>query len=595
MINRKIVFKLCVGYTLIIIISMALIGIFFINSFKSYTFTNKEKNMLNRGKDIAKVTSPYLIKSDDLKEYDNFIGLLDSSVNSRIWVLNKKGDVVAMSNGEICVGESDSYCNGVKTDKDMVNRVLEGKEITDEGYSNYYNETMISIGVPVYDASENVVGAIFLYSPLLGVTSTIDSVFLFLIIAIFAASILTGALSLFYSRIIVKPLLIMNGAAKEMMEGNYSVRANIRQKDEIGELGSSIDLLASKLGYTMEQLYQESSKLKDLITSISEGILAFDVRFKLLNYNEAVKRLFEYGRQDNIQEWIMEYMEEAELLDEFKAVIQCGERRTIIREFNIRKLRFALSPVKNTKNEIIGVVALIHDVSESERLEQMRREFIANVSHELRTPLTLIQGSIEALSEGVVTKESDIKKYYNRILQETNGLERLVSDLMDLSKLESGEMSLVIDKFDISTLITYVSKNMQTIADKKMIGIETEIAQGIPPVRGDYDRIKQVLMIFLDNAIKYSPEKTKIRIQLEVGDYVYIKIKDNGIGIPKEDIPFIWDRFYKVDKSRSDTDLGTGLGLSIAKHLIEMHNGIVTVDSEINKGTTFEVGLPFVK
>jgi len=199
------------------------------------------------------------------------------------------------------------------------------------------------------------------------------------------------------------------------------------------------------------------------------------------------------------------------------------------------------------------------------------------------------------LAEGVVIKESDIKKYHDRILQETRGLGRLVNDLTDLSKLESGKMNLIIDDIDIVSLITDVSRNLQTIADKKMIVIETEILQGIPVVIGDYDRIKQMLVIFLDNAIKFSPENTKIRISLEIEDFVYIKITDNGIGIPKEDIPFIWERFYKVDKSRQNSDIGIGLGLSIAKHLIQIHNGVISVDSDINKGTTFEIGLPYAK
>lgn len=145
------------------------------------------------------------------------------------------------------------------------------------------------------------------------------------------------------------------------------------------------------------------------------------------------------------------------------------------------------------------------------------------------------------------------------------------------------------------SLIGRVSKNMQPIADKKMINIETGIAQSVPPVLGDYDRTKQLLTIFIDNAIKYSPEKTKINISVEVGAYVYIKIEDKGIGIQKEDIPFIWDRFYKVDKSRVNSNLGTGHGLSIARYLIELHNGIVYVKSEQNEGTTFEIGLSFTQ
>ena len=591
MLKNKLVYKLTAGYVILVLISMLIAGIFSINLFRNYTFTSRQSNMLERARDLAETAEPFLTGKTEMKEYDKFLILLDTYANSRVQVTDKSGKVVAISR----TVDPDKDMTYEAMDSVLVEKVLQGNETVQESYSNYYSETMYGVGVPVYDISKNIIGTVSLYTPLTGITSTIDKAFLFLIIAIFISVALTGVLSMFYSALITKPLSLIKQAAIEMTRGNYNIRTNIVQKDEVGQLGSSIDLLASKLGYTIEQLFQESGKLKNLIASISEGILAFDVNFTLLNYNEAVKKLLGYGRNFNVAKCAMKDMEEAGLLYDFKTVIETGVSRIVNCELNIRKLRFVLSPVKNSKKEIIGVVALIHDVSESERLEQIRKEFLANVSHELRTPLTLIQGSIEALAEGVVIKEGDIKKYHDRILQETRGLGRLVNDLTDLSKLESGKMNLIIDDIDIVSLITDVSRNLQTIADKKMIVIETEILQGIPVVIGDYDRIKQILVIFLDNAIKFSPENTKIRISLEIEDFVYIKITDNGIGIPKEDIPFIWERFYKVDKSRQNSGIGIGLGLSIAKHLIQIHNGVISVDSDINKGTTFEIGLPYAK
>ena len=599
--KRKIVFKLCAGYILIVLISMFIIGIFFINSFKSYTFINKERSMMNKGREIAKVTAPYLTKEEAFKEYNNFIGLLDSSVNARIWVLDKKGQVLAMSNGEVCEEQDDSYCSGVKTDKDLVNQVLKGEEITNEGYSSYYSEPMLSIGVPVYDASKNVVGAIFLYSPLIGITQIIDLAFNFLIIAILGAAILTGILSLFYSRIIAKPLLIMNKATKEMMKGNYNVRVDVRQKDEIGELGNSIDLLASKLGYTIDQLFQEQTKLKDLIASISEGILAFDSSMGIINYNKAFKRLFDYNKIDNIdnidniEDTVKNELKEKGVWHEFTDVIEHGENRIFTCEWNVHILKFTLSPVRSNNLDIVGVVGLVQDISESERLEQMRREFVTNVSHEFRTPLSLIQGYVEAMKDGIITEKDGIAKYHDKILDETKGLEIMVKDLLDLGKLQSGKINLNIEEIDISSLVNDVTRKLQNIADKRHIAINSQIADEIPHVTGDYDRLKQLIIIFLDNAIKYSYQETTIHVSLKVSDYVYFVVKDNGIGIPKEDIPYVWDRFYKVDKSRQQSDTGTGLGLSIAKYIIEMHKGVVKLESEFGKGTTVEVGLPYVK
>ena len=224
----------------------------------------------------------------------------------------------------------------------------------------------------------------------------------------------------------------------------------------------------------------------------------------------------------------------------------------------------------------------------------MRKDFIANVSHEFRTPLTLIRGSIEALIDGAVSKPDDVKRYQARICDEAKGLERLVRDLLDFSRLQSGKIKLDMDNVDISDLILDVSRSMLHIAKIKNITIITEMEQNIPAVIGDYDRLRQLLIIFLDNAIKYSPENTEIQISAYVKDYVYVKISDAGYGIPREDIPFVWEWFYKADKSRRKSDVGIGLGLSISKYLINLHNGVVRLESELNVGTSVEIGLPFI-
>lgn len=593
--KRKIVYKITLGYVIIVLITLCAIGIFFITSFRDYTFKSKENNMQTRAKEIARVTEPYLIKKADISGYDNFMELLDSFSNARIWITDKNGNIITMSNGEFCTDQGSNECNLGASDREMISNVLSGENVIKEGYGTFYNEFMLTVGVPVKDDKGDIVGTVFLHSPVSGITSTVDRTFYFLMAAIIVALLLTGVLGVFYSSLITKPIKTMNKSAMEMTRGNYDIRTNIRQKDEIGQLGNSLDLLASKLGYTIDQLFQERNKLNDVITSISEGILAFDVNMKLINHNQALIKLFEYNYNDSVEDNVKRDLQEHGLWDEFKTVVDRGKGSTVVVDWNIRKLKFTLSPVKNNTGEIIGVVALIQDISESERLEQMRREFVTNVSHEFRTPLTLIRGSVEALIDATVTDGDTVKKYHTRIFNEAKGLERLVKDLLDLGKLQTGKFDLQLEKVDIIQLLADVSRSIKPIADKKGIVIENSFKEGIPPVIGDYDRLRQLFVIFIDNAIKYSNENTNIHISAGVSGYVYVKIRDNGIGIPKEDLPYIWDRFYKVDKSRSRPESGTGLGLSIARYLIEAHKGIVRVESEMGKGTTIEVGLPFEK
>jgi two-component system sensor histidine kinase ResE len=239
---------------------------------------------------------------------------------------------------------------------------------------------------------------------------------------------------------------------------------------------------------------------------------------------------------------------------------------------------------------VTGSVALVRDISESSRLEQLRKDFVANVSHEFRTPLTVIKGSLEALVDGTVDTPENMSHFHNRMLSEVKSLERLVGDLLELSRLQSGKISINKERVHMPNLLLDTIRSLQTVADKKEIQINYIGPESAPAVIGDYDRLRQLFVIFLDNAVKYSPFNTTIAVNLFQKDILEITIADQGYGIPKEELPYVWDRFYKSDKSRTST--GTGLGLAIAKHLVQLHNGDVSIQSDIGIGTTVTVKLP---
>lgn len=594
MLKKKLVFKITFGYSLIILISLLIVGLLFINLFREYSFQNKQDNLASRAREIAKVSEQYLAQGGtSLTEYKGFLELLDSFVNSRVWITDSEGNILVSSEGKF--KDEKGSVEEITRENSSIQKVLSGQEVFFEGQGLFYNEPMITVGVPVINPDNKVIGTVFLHSPVTGITATIDTAFLILIIGIFLALLLSVMMGVFYSSFVTKPLKLMNNAAMEMTRGNYQVKTDIRQKDEIGQLGSSLDLLSSKLEYTIDQLFQEKGKLNDILSSISEGIVAFDSNLNLLNYNQSLITLLAIKPGTNMEYFLGRILRKQDLLENFLSVIKTGENKCLLLEWNIRKLKLTLSPIKNNQGVITGIVALIQDISESERLEQMRKDFVANVSHELRTPLTLIKGSIETLIDGMATEPGEIQRQYQRILKETDGLERLVQDLMDLGRLQSGKFSLDFDHIDLKSLVLDVVNSFKNIVQKKGIEIIFEAPENTPLVYGDYGRLKQLLLIFLDNAMKYSNENTKINVSMEVKDYLYVKIKDNGIGIPSEDIPFVWERFYKVDKARSNPQFGTGLGLSIAKYLIEAHHGVVELDSELNKGTTIIIGFPYLK
>jgi two-component system sensor histidine kinase ResE len=593
MFKKTLVIKIIFGYSLIILASLLVVGLLFISIFRGYVFQNKITDLKNKANQVAMVSRLHLTENRNTNEYDFLIELLDSFVDARVWITDKNGNIISMSQGKFCNSTKKLSLNNMTGDATIIEKVLAGQVVIHEGQCLCYNEPMITVGVPVSSESHQLVGSVFLHSPVTGINETINKALLFLFTGIISTLLLSVLIGAFYSMFITKPLQLMNTAALEMAKGNYAIRTGIRQKDEIGQLSNSLDSLAAELESAIDALFQEKGKLSDIIASISEGILAFDLNLNLLNFNQSLMNLCGYHPDVKIAEKVRQDLAATGILNEFKDVIESGTIKNFVYDWHTLKLKFIISPVKNNGGEITGVVALIQDISESVRLEQMRKDFVANVSHEFRTPLTLIKGSVESLIDRVVTKPGEVKRYYYRILKETNGLESLVKDLLDLNRLQEGKLVLQLEKLDVNTLITDIINSFNLILKHKKMKIVFTANGNLPPVTGDYDKLRQLLIIFIDNAIKYSPDNTTICISGEVKEYVYLKIADQGIGIPKEEIPFIWERFYKVEKSHCHSQPGTGLGLAIAKYLIEAHKATAWIESEAGNGTIVTLGLPF--
>lgn len=262
------------------------------------------------------------------------------------------------------------------------------------------------------------------------------------------------------------------------------------------------------------------------------------------------------------------------------------------REYLNKILNFSISPIKNNSNEVIGGVILIQDISEKEKLEQMRKDFISNVSHEFRTPLTVIKGNLESIIDGI-TKPKYIKNTCITLLKETNRLERMVKDLLNLSKLESGKLDINFSELNVNMVINDTLRNLSLLINAKSINLQLSLEDNLPSLFSDYDKLKQLLIIFLDNGIKFSQNKGCLNIQTYAhGNNIFIVIEDNGIGIPEDQIQYLGEKFFKVDKSRASNTKSTELGLSIAKKLVKVLNGSFSVESKLKKGTKITISFP---
>lgn len=589
--QKNITFKLTLGFLSIVIVSTLFIGIIALNIFKNNIYEVKKNNMKKHALAIAETIKPYVGNSLNNEEFVKVIHLLNDIDNAKVWILNTDKSIITA-----CDTENDiNYINDSEIKNlydDIDSKVLEGAESYDEGYNPYYNEDMMTVAVPVKE-NETIIGAVILNSGTTDLSNSMNKFFLSLILAVLGELIIVGILGYYLSKNISMPIKKINSSALELARGHYGIKTNIYQKDEIGELSNSFDLLSLKLKYTIDKLFEEKNKLSNIITSMSDGILALDRSSQIININEAAMNLISHKRvKDNME--VIKILSELDIIQEFNSTISVNEKKSIIKEYEGKILEFSISLIKNNLNEIIGGVILIQDISEKEKLEQMRKDFISNVSHEFRTPLTVIKGNLESIVDGM-TKPEHVADTCITLIKETNRLERMVKDLLNLSKLESGKLEIDFNELDVNMLINDTMRSLRTLVRNKEIDLQLSLENNLPTLLSDYDKLKQLIIIFMDNAIKFSENKDVLKVTTYADKKnIYITIKDNGIGIPKDEIQYLGEKFYKADRSRNVNTGGTGLGLSIAKRLVKVLNGNVAIESDLGKGTTITISFSII-
>ncbi|AWK52556.1 two-component sensor histidine kinase [Clostridium beijerinckii] len=594
MFKKNITFKLTLGFLTIVIVSTLFIGIIALNMFKNNIYEIKQNNMKKHALSISQTIEPYITDTSNNKEFMKIINLLDAIDNAKIWIINSDKSIITASDSNT---DSITYINDIEVNKtytDINEKVLTGTEGYSEIYNPYYKENMMTIAVPIKNKNNSVIGAVVLNSYTSDISDSMNKFFVYLILTILGEIVLVGFMGYYFSKSISKPIKKINVAALELARGHYGIKTNIYQKDEIGELSSSFDLLSLKLEYTISKLFEEKNKLSNIITSMSEGILALDPNFHIINVNQSAINLISHKGMETDAE-IIKILSKLNIIEEFNDVIYSNEKKSIITEHKSKVLDFSISPIKNNLNEIIGGVIFIQDISEKEKLEQMRKDFISNVSHEFRTPLTVIKGNLESIVDGM-TQQEDIADTCVTLIKETNRLERMVKDLLDLSKLESGTLEIEFIPIDINMLINDTIRGFKLLINNKNMNLQLSLQSNVTTILSDYYKLKQLLIIFLDNAIKFSPYKGILEVSTKADNKnMYITIRDNGIGIPKDEIQYLGEKFFKADKSRNSKVEGTGLGLSIAKGLVKVLNGQFSIESDLDKGTTITISFEILK
>ena len=351
--------------------------------------------------------------------------------------------------------------------------------------------------------------------------------------------------------------------------------------------------LSVRLKSSLEDIYREKNKLETILTHMTDGIIAVDKTGIIIHVNPASYKMFGIEEEELYNKDFDSVADRLQLGVKFTDLMEENDKNFNILSINNLIIKMGVVVSRNENGERESAILVLQDVTEQEKLDKMRKEFVANVSHELRTPLTTIRSYTETLLDGAVEDKEYTVNFLKVINSESERMTRLVKDLLQLSKLDYDKMEWNMKKLNIKNILKDCAQKMEISAKQKNQSITFEADENMPEINGDKDRIEQVFINIISNAIKYTPEGGSIHIRAEVKDTgIEARIKDTGIGIPKEDLPRLFERFYRVDKARSRMMGGTGLGLSIAKNIVEAHKGSIRIESENGKGTEVILNFP---
>lgn len=392
----------------------------------------------------------------------------------------------------------------------------------------------------------------------------------------------------------------INQKVKDLIAGDYSQVLDLQGSTEITNITNNLNDLSEVIRLTQENLEQESKRLHSILSYMTDGVLATNRRGQITMINDMAKKQLGVQKEDVLNKSILELLkieDDYELRDLITQIPELMiDSQDVNGEYLSLRVRFAL--VRRESGFISGLVAVLHDTTEQEKEERERRLFVSNVSHELRTPLTSVKSYLEALDEGALY-DPVAPDFIKVSLDETNRMMRMVTDLLHLSRIDNASTQLDVELINFTAFITFILNRfdkMRSQDDEKKYELVRDYPINSVWIEIDTDKMTQVIDNILNNAIKYSPDGGKITVSMKTtDDQMILSIKDQGLGIPKQDLPKIFDRFYRVDRARSRAQGGTGLGLAIAKEIIKQHNGFIWAKSEYGKGSTFTIVLPYDK
>ena len=538
---------------------------------------------------VAAVVGPALARGDEGAGIDRLVDELARGVGStRITVVSPAGRVLADSSfSGAALDALENHANRPEIREALATGLGRSRR-----HSTSVEDDLLYVAVPVR-AGQEILAVSRTALALTGVATQASELRQALLVSMALAFLITATLSAVLSSPLIGPLREIMSAAQEYAAGNLAARIRVRRADELGELAKILNRTADELQARLADSARDRARTEAILKSMEDGVLAVDHQGTVLVANDALRKSLGVG--EPLGRHYVETIRQREVGEIVEAVLRHGERRAA--EVEIRHLRrsFALTgvPFPGSEGRPHGVVLTFHDVTERRRLDRIRRDFVANASHELRTPLTSIRGFVEALEDGALGEPEMAQRFLGKIRTHADRMASLVQDLLDLSRLESGERPPVWESLQPAEIAADVVASFTEPAERKRLRLEIR-DEGTPFVVTDAERLRRICENLVDNAVKYTPEGGSVLVvtRRAPDGGALLEVRDDGPGIPAEHLPRLFERFYRVDKARSRELGGTGLGLAIVRHLAESVGATASVVSQYGQGTTFTLRLP---
>ncbi|MBM7666254.1 two-component system sensor histidine kinase VicK [Solibacillus kalamii] len=595
---KSIHVKLVLIYVLLIIIALQIIGIYFSKQLETNLKTNFQDSIRQRIELVH-----YSVREEMLKVRDeNTPPTIEDSLKSILQGFStediNKINVVDPQYRILATSDNDQAIVGQRINEEIIQQAASSETLLEKiSMDRDTGERMWILAVPIMDNVEpkgELKGVIYVQSNIEKVYEQLNEINRIFAAGIAVSLAITIILGILVARTITRPISDMRKQAQAMSKGNYARKVRVYGTDEIGQLAIAFNHLTNRLQEAQSTTEAERRKLASVLSNMTDGVIATDRKGKIILINDPALELLHDSRETTLNRPIASVLR----LDQeysFEDLIHMKDPVNLDFSMNDAPymLRANFSVIQKETGFVNGLITVLHDITEQEKIDMERREFVANVSHELRTPLTTMRSYLEALAEGAWKDENIAPTFLNVTQTETERMIRLVNDLLQLSKMDSQEYELNLEFVEFNKFFTRIIDRFEMSKSRNV-----EFIRLLPEksyfVDIDTDKLTQVIDNIISNALKYSPDGGNIRFGFTVHDNMLrVMISDDGMGIPKENVTRIFDRFYRVDRARARSMGGTGLGLAIAREMIEAHGGKIWAESEEGQGTTIFFTLPY--